>query len=64
VPELLQDRAEPVGIAAEITAMLSDAAHAADIRRKLLSVREKLGEPGAPARVAALALNLMTDKES
>jgi len=64
VPELLQDDAEPVKIAAEINAMLSDAAYAADMRRKLLSVREKLGEPGAPARVASLALKMMTDKEN
>jgi len=64
VPELLQDDAEPVKIAAEISAMLSDAAYAANLRRKLLSVREKLGEPGAPARVASLALKMMTDKEN
>ena len=62
VPELLQNDAEPVKIAASIAPMLGDAAVAAEIRRKLLSVREKLGEPGAPLRVAALALKLMADK--
>jgi len=64
VPELIQDEADPVKIAKEITAMLTDAAYAADIRRKLLTVREKLGQPGAPARVASLALEMMTNKES
>jgi lipid-A-disaccharide synthase len=64
VPELIQDDAEPLKIAAEITAMLSDSVYAAAIRSKLLSVREKLGEPGAPARVASLALTMMTDKEA
>lgn len=64
VPELLQDDADPVKIAAEITPMLSDPAYAADIRRKLLAVRGKLGEPGAPLRVASLALNMMSCKES
>jgi lipid-A-disaccharide synthase len=64
VPELLQDDAEPVKIAAELTRMLGDAGYAAEIRRKLLSVRDKLGEPGAPARVAALAMKLMTNKEA
>ena len=64
VPELLQDAAEPVQIAAAISPMLSDADYAATLRRKLLAVREKLGEPGAPARVAALAMKMMTDKEA
>lgn len=60
VPELLQDEANPVNIAAAILPMLRDEAYAAGIRNKLLSVKEKLGEPGAPVRVAQLAFNLMS----
>ncbi|NJD92351.1 MAG: lipid-A-disaccharide synthase [Geobacter sp.] len=59
VPELLQDDAEPANIAAAILPMLRDEVHAAVISNKLLSVKEKLGEPGAPQRVAQLAFNLM-----
>jgi lipid-A-disaccharide synthase len=60
VPELLQNEACPENIVAAIRPMLSDAGYAAGIRAKLLSVKERLGEPGAHKRVAALAFNLMT----
>jgi lipid-A-disaccharide synthase len=63
VPELIQDDAEPRKIAAEISRMLLDEEYAATIRKKLLSVREKLGTPGAPARVAGLAMQMLADKE-
>ena len=59
VPELLQNNAEPDNIVAAILPMLRDELYAAGIRSKLLSVKEKLGEPGAPVRVAQLAFNLM-----
>ena len=60
VPELIQDEAEPARIAAEILPMLCDQEYAASIRNKLLSVKEKLGLPGAPQRVAELAFKLMS----
>jgi lipid-A-disaccharide synthase len=60
VPELIQDDAEPDKIAAEIMPMLRDERYAASIRSKLLAVKEKLGSPGAPVRVAGLAFKLMT----
>lgn len=63
VPELLQNDAEAENIAAALLPMVRDTAYAAAIRAKLLTVREKLGEPGAPGRVATLMLQLMDNKE-
>lgn len=63
VPELIQDDAEPEKIVAEVESMLTDEDRAAEIRRKLLGVREKLGEPGAPGRVAAIALNMLAGRD-
>lgn len=63
VPELIQNDAEPEKIVTEVRRMLTDSDHAGTIRRKLLTVRDKLGTSGAPARVAKLALKMMADKE-
>jgi len=63
VPELIQEDAEPVKIVAEVESMLTDKDRATEIRRKLLGVRAKLGEPGAPARVAAIALNMLAGRD-
>ncbi len=59
VPELLQDDAEPVKIADELTKMLADSKYADSIRRKLLNVRSLLGDSGASRRVARLAMDIM-----
>lgn len=59
VPELIQDEAEPGRIFAEVESMLVDEVRYAEIREKLLGVRARLGEPGAPARVAAIAMQLI-----
>jgi lipid-A-disaccharide synthase len=59
VPELLQDEAQPIKIAAEIARYLDDADYANCVREKLLQVRERLGEPGAPVRVAEIAYKMM-----
>jgi lipid-A-disaccharide synthase len=59
VPELLQGDAEPVGIAAEIARYLSDHHYSRTVSDKLLQVRKMLGEPGAPARVASIAMQLL-----
>jgi len=59
VPELLQDDAEPLKIAAELARMLADSQYAESIRHKLLTVRSLLGDSGASQRVARLAMDIM-----
>ena len=59
VPELLQNDAEPVGVAAELSRYLADHQYRCSVSDKLLKVRKMLGEPGAPARVAAIAMRLL-----
>jgi lipid-A-disaccharide synthase len=61
VPELIQHDAEPVRIAAEISRFLTDAPYAAAVAAKLRGVRDKLGNGGASARVAKLAIDLLKD---
>jgi len=63
VPELIQDEAEPGRIVAEVESILADGERYATIRSKLLGVRAKLGEPGAPGRVAAIAMKIMDGRE-
>jgi len=64
VAELIQDEAEPVSIAGEIGRILTDPAYAAGIRSRLASVRGKLGSGGGAARVARLALSMLSDGEN
>lgn len=59
VPELIQDDAEPEKIAAELHRYLVDREYAATVSRRLCSVRERLGSPGAAGRVADIALSLI-----
>ena len=59
VPELLQDDANPLRIADELTKMLADSHYANSIRHKLLKVRSLLGDSGASRRVARLAMDIM-----
>jgi lipid-A-disaccharide synthase len=55
MPELLQDAATPENISAAASRML---AQLDDYREKLIPVRRLLGEPGAAARTAKIALAL------
>ena len=57
--ELIQDDANPGAIAGLITEILADPGSA---RRKMATVREKLGGPGASERTARIALGLMNRK--
>lgn len=59
VPELLQNDAEPIKIAAGISKFFDNPDYSRSVKEKLLKVREKLGEPGASVRVAGLALKMM-----
>lgn len=60
VPELLQGQATPDRLAAEARPLLDAASPAARAQREGLSlVRARLGTPGAAARVAAMAAELL-----
>jgi len=58
VPELVQGRMTPRNIAGALGPMLDDDSVSASIRRELSVIREKLGGPGASARVARGILSL------
>jgi lipid-A-disaccharide synthase len=58
-PELIQHEANPEQIAREAMAILSDSNRQAWIRQRFAEVRDSVGKPGASARTAAIALELM-----
>ncbi|MFW6081278.1 MAG: lipid-A-disaccharide synthase [Desulfosalsimonas sp.] len=59
VPELIQKQAEPAEIARTVSHLLSDPAALSDLRRRLRSVRSLLGETGASAKTAEIALSMI-----
>lgn len=59
VRELIQDEANPEGIAAEIAHILSDPSYAGQIRGELATIAAMLGSDGASKNVARLTLELM-----
>lgn len=56
VPELIQDEFTPESVARELTALLTDAERAGEMRQSLATVRARLGAPGASARAAIAVL--------
>jgi lipid-A-disaccharide synthase len=58
VPELIQDAFTPEAVATEALRVLTDPAHAAQVRRELREVRGKLGTPGASRRAAEAVLEV------
>jgi len=58
VPELLQDEAEPEGIAGLVLMMLENPSLSSEIRKNLAEARSKLGSPGALTRTARLILEV------
>lgn len=62
VPELIQKQAEPAQIARTAAALLSDPDSLDRLRRRLRSVRAMLGEPGASAKTADIALSMIRRK--
>jgi len=61
-PERLGSGATAEGIAGPVSEMLTNETKRNDLRRELLAVAEVLGEPGASARTAALALALIDSR--
>jgi lipid-A-disaccharide synthase len=59
IPEFIQEAATPEALAAEALALLSAPDRLAAMRQGLYEVRQKLGGPGASARVAQLAMDLI-----
>ena len=59
VPELIQDDLTPERIAAESRKILGDTGLRDAMTAKLGEVRKRLGSPGAAARVAAMAFDMM-----
>ncbi len=59
VPEFIQHQANPRNMADAITKMLSDPAYYGEIRDGLAAVRNRLGETGASARAAAVAVEML-----
>jgi lipid-A-disaccharide synthase len=58
-PELIQGRATPDALAAELRRFLDDPAYARSVRERLFRVRDVLVRPGAADRAAAYALELL-----
>lgn len=59
VPELIQADMSPERIAAEISLILENPETAARVRSDLKTVRQKLGSPGAAARAARIACEIL-----
>jgi lipid-A-disaccharide synthase len=59
VPELIQGEVTAARIAAEAREILGDPGRAAAMRADLALVRERLGEPGAARRAAAIAAEMV-----
>ena len=62
-PEYIQRAAKPEPIARDIVRFLTDEAHAAATREKLLAARAKLGPPGAADRAARAVLNFLARRD-
>ena len=59
VPELIQSEVTPEALAREAAAILDDEERSGAIRRKLDTVRERLGQGGASEKTARIALEMM-----
>jgi lipid-A-disaccharide synthase len=62
-PELIQKEASANNIAMTVLDMLNDGRNLGALRKELISVREKLGGPGASERTADIALKMMQGYE-
>ena len=62
VPELVQHEARPDKIAGAVKHLLHNPQELNHLKQQLLGLRDVLGGPGAAARVADIALSLLSDK--
>jgi len=61
-PEYIQRAAKPEPIARDVVRFLTDDAHAAATRERLLAARAKLGPPGAAERAARAVLDFLAQR--
>ena len=59
VPEYVQNDANAENIASALEEMLSEREQLTELKKQLVGLRDVLGGPGASARVAALAINML-----
>lgn len=64
VPELIQSNATPAALAAAVQQLIGNSEAAAAQKKAFHEIQHHLGEPGALARLAALAESLMNSVES
>jgi lipid-A-disaccharide synthase len=62
VPELLQDAATPEALADALAPLLSESERREEMSRRLADLRNRLGDPGADERVAALAAEVLGER--
>lgn len=62
VPELLQDEVTPDRLVEEIEPLLEDTPARREMKAALALIRERLGEPGAATRVAAMAEEILRER--
>jgi lipid-A-disaccharide synthase len=60
IPELIQEKASSANIAREVSHLLRHPEELCRIKTELIQVRSQLGKPGASARVADIALEMLT----
>lgn len=63
-PELIQERAEPEGMASAALELMADGPRREAVLADLTALRGMVGEPGAPDRAAALILDDLHDLEA
>lgn len=62
VPELIQSEASAHRMAGEVIDILSHKTRLLGMREELAKIRTRLGDPGAAAKAAALAMDLLDDR--
>ncbi|OQY18649.1 MAG: lipid-A-disaccharide synthase [Desulfobacteraceae bacterium 4572_35.1] len=58
VREFIQDEATPATLFAEMNKIITDSEYCQQMKKELLEVKEKMGEPGCSRRVAQMAIEL------